>query len=375
MARACIGLIVNPIAGMGGKVGLKGTDGKTIQDEAVARGAVPVAKDRARIALDAMAPRAAELELVTYGGDMGEAVARASGFDPDVIGAAAHEPSQAADTKAAARDMAARGARLILFAGGDGTARDVFEAVGQTVPMLGIPTGVKMHSAVFATGPASAGRLAADYVLGRERVELKDAEITDIDEDAQRRNRLSARLFGYVATPYQRLAMQHAKAMSRGGEDVELDALARAIAESMEHAVLYIVGPGGSTKRILGHLGLEGTLLGVDAVVNRDLVVRDASEADLLALLDGRPAEIISGVIGGQGFVFGRGNQQISAEVIRRTGRGNITIMAGADKLVALRSDRLLVDTGDAALDVELAGFTRVQTAPGQAMMLRLTPA
>ena len=148
--------------------------------------------------------------------------------------------------------------------------------------------------------------------------------------------------------------------------EAELDALARDVSDAMKPDVLYIVGPGSTAKRVVDHLGLEGTLLGVDAVMNHELVARDASEAELLALLAEHPARIVTGVIGGQGFVFGRGNQQISADVIRR-----LTIMAGADKLVALGTDRLLVE----AMHAELAGFVQVRTAPGQSMILRLAPA
>ena len=370
-----IGLIVNPIAGMGGKVGLKGTDGAATLERALALGAVPLANERAGVALAALVSACADVELYTFAGEMGEDAALAAGVTPHVIARARTGQSDAADTMSAAQAMADLGVALILFAGGDGTARDVHETVGQGVPILGIPTGVKMHSAVFATGPATAGRLAGDYVLSGSSVELRDVEIMDIDEDAQRRNRLSARLFGYARTPYHRRRVQHAKAVSRGSAEAELDALAREISGTLKPDVLYIVGPGTTAKRILGHLGLEGTLLGVDAVMNRELIARDASEAELLALVDRHPARIVTGVIGGQGFVFGRGNQQISADVIRHAGRDNITIMAGADKLVALATDRLLVDTGDAALDAELAGFVQVHTAPGQSMMLRLTPA
>ena len=370
-----IGLIVNPIAGMGGKAGLKGTDGAAILQRALALGAVPLANERAGVGLAALASAHAGVELHTFAAEMGEDAARAAGLRPHVVGHTRNDQSDAGDTVAAAQKMAGLGVGLILFAGGDGTARDIYQTVSQRLPMLGIPTGVKMHSGVFATGPASAGRLAGDYVRDGSNVELRDVEIMDIDEDAQRRNRLTARLFGYARAPYLRQRVQHAKTVAHGSSEAELDALAHEISGAMKSDVLYIVGPGSTAKRLLDHLGLEGTLLGVDAVMNRDLVARDASEAELLALLNGHPAEIVTGIIGGQGFVFGRGNQQISAEVIRLTGRGNITIMAGGDKLVALGTDRLLIDTGDAALDAELAGFVQVQTAPGQSMMLRLVPA
>lgn len=369
-----VGLIVNPIAGMGGKVGLKGTDGEAILERARMLGAEPLANERAGVALAAAGWTQDVPGFVTFAGDMGEIVAWAAGLAPLVIGQSRTGASDAGDTAAAAQAMLGRGVDLILFAGGDGTARDIFQIVGQQIPLLGIPTGVKMHSAVFATGPASAGRLAAEFLSDTSgRIRLADAEIMDIDEEEQRQNRLSARLFGYARVPFERRLIQHAKAASKTSGEGELDALGREIAEQMEPDVLHIIGPGSTTQNLLRHLGLEGTLLGADVVRNGELLVRDASEADLLAVLDGRTARIIIGVIGGQGFLFGRGNQQISAEVIQRVGVDNIMVVAAAEKLIALETSRLLVDTGDRQLDAELSGFIRVHTGPGQTMMLRVT--
>jgi len=371
-----VGLIVNPIAGMGGKVGLKGTDGEAILERARMLGAEPLANERTGIALVAAAWTHGAPELFTVAGDMGENVAQAAGLDPHIVGQSRAGASDAGDTAAAAQAMLGRGVDLILFAGGDGTARDIFQIAGQQIPLLGIPTGVKMHSAVFATGPASAGRLAAEFLSdGSDRIRLADAEIMDIDEEEQRRNRLSARLFGYARVPYERRLIQHAKAASTTSGAGELNALTREIAEQMASGMLHIIGPGSTTQNLLKHMGLEGTLLGADVVLDGDLVVKDASEADLLAVLDGRSARIITGVIGGQGFLLGRGNQQISAKVIQRVGVDNIMVVAAAEKLIALDTSRLLVDTGDRDLDAELSGFIRVHTGPGQTMMLRVSAA
>ncbi len=371
-----VGLIVNPIAGMGGKVGLKGTDGEATLDKARALGAEPLANTRAEAALAAASWQRGTLELLTFAGDMGETTATKAGLEPTVIGNSRAGASDAGDTAAAARAMLERDVGLILFAGGDGTARDIFQVIGQEVPVLGIPTGVKMHSAVFATGPASAGRLAAEYLRGGTAgIGLADAEIMDIDEEEQRRNRLSAKLFGYARVPFERRALQYAKAASHVSGQAKLDALGRDTAAGMEQDVLYIIGPGSTTQRLLQHLGLEGSLLGVDVVLNGKAVVRDASEADLLQALDGHEARIISGVIGGQGFLFGRGNQQISAGVIRRVGVDNLMVVAAVEKLIALPTNRLLVDTGDSDLDADLSGFMRVHTGPGETMMLAVAAA
>jgi predicted polyphosphate/ATP-dependent NAD kinase len=369
-----IGLIVNPIAGMGGRVGLKGTDGEAILREAVARGAKPVAHDRAVTALKAAA-QAAAINIVTPSGAMGETAALAAGLEPIVVGAGVGPETTADDTRTAALDLVSERCDLLLFAGGDGTARDIYTVVERQIPMLGIPTGVKMHSAVFGVGPASTGRLAAEFVTEtHNRMVLKDCEIMDIDEDAQRAGQLSARLYGYACVPYERLVVQSAKAGGHS-EDVELDGLAAEIAAAMEPGVLYVVGPGGTAKRVLRHLELEGTLLGVDLVRDGALVDRDASEEDILRHAGGNSMEIIVGVVGGQGFVFGRGNQQISAKVLSCTDADRIIIMAGAGKLAALNGDRLFVDTGSVETDGAVCGYRRVRTGPGRSAMMRLVPA
>ncbi len=374
MAAKRLGVIVNPIAGMGGRVGLKGTDGPDILGRARALGAVPVSPARAIRTLAKLAPVAADVEIVTYPGEMGADAASACGLGATVIGVRRGGGTKAEDTRAAARDLLALGVDLLLFAGGDGTARDIFDATGGRVPILGIPTGVKMHSAVFATSPESAGLLAAEY-LGAEngKAPLRDAEVMDIDEDAFRENRLSARLHGYAKVPRLGTRMQAAKSGTPPGEDAALDSLCRHVAGTMEDGWLYIIGPGTTTARIMERLGLEGTLLGVDAVRDGKLMGADLDEARLLALVDGARAKIIVTIIGGQGYVFGRGNQQISAPVIEKVGRENIMVVASMAKIVSLDGRPLLADTGAEATDRMLAGFIGVVTGPGQRAMLRIS--
>jgi predicted polyphosphate/ATP-dependent NAD kinase len=278
----------------------------------------------------------------------------------------------AADTRAVAQELRTRRVALILFAGGDGTARDILDAVGDGVPMLGIPSGVKMHSAVFAINPEAAGQLAASVATDRGgKISTREAEIMDIDEEAMRTGRVSARLHGYGRVPFERHLVQSAKA---GGiaEDAALDGVCREIAEEMRPGVVYILGPGTTTQRILGHLGLAGTLLGVDAVRDGKLLGLDLAGEQVAALVRGGPAQIIVSVIGGQGYIFGRGNQQIGPDVIRAVGRDNLIVVATQRKLASLEGGRLLVDSGDRALDEQLQGYIRVRTGPGQAAMMRL---
>ncbi len=369
--RKRIGLIVNPVAGMGGSVGLKGTDGQAILARAKALGAKPVAPARALRALRRLAA-AAEVELLGCAGAMGDDTASQAGLQVTLLASRPATATTAADTQAAARELQARGAALILFAGGDGTARDILDVVGDAVPMLGIPSGVKMHSAVFAISPEAAGQLAALVATDRDgKISYREAEIMDIDEDAVRSGRVCARLHGYGRVPFERHLVQSAKA---GGitAGAALDGVCREIAAEMLPGVVYVLGPGTTTQRILRHMGLAGTLLGVDAVRDGRMLGLDLRSGQIEELVRGQPAQIIVSVIGGQGYIFGRGNQQISPGVVRSVGRDNIVIVATQQKLASLEGGCLLVDTGDPELDERLQGYVRVRTGPGQSAMMRM---
>jgi predicted polyphosphate/ATP-dependent NAD kinase len=245
--------------------------------------------------------------------------------------------------------------------------------VRTSVPVIGVPTGVKMHSAVFGTTPRAAGHLAARFLGPDAEVRLREAEVMDIDEEALRAGRVSARLFGLARVPHERGLVQACKGGARPDDEAALDALARRIAREWPPGRLMILGCGTTTRRVKRALGFEGTLLGVDVALGGRLLAADVTEAQLLRLLDRAPeAGILASVTGGQGFLFGRGNQQISAEVIRRVGRANITVVTGAGKLAALDPALLHVDTGAAEVDAMLAGYIGVHTAPGQRMMMRI---
>jgi predicted polyphosphate/ATP-dependent NAD kinase len=351
-----LGLIVNPVAGLGGRVGLKGTDGREIVRRALELGAQPVAPVRADRALSRLERHRDGITIVAGARAMGGDAAREHGFETEVVDVA--EETSADDTRAAAAEMERRRVDLILYAGGDGTTRDIVDAVGTRVPILGIPTGVKMHSGVFATSPEAAGDLAAS------QFELREAEVMDIDEEALRDGRVSAQLYGVATVPRDRTRVQHPKAGSRGG-DAGLEALCRELAIEAGEG-LWLFGPGTTTGKILSHLGIEGTLLGIDAIEDGQPAGLDLSESQLLGLLDGRTARVVVSVVGGQGYVLGRGNQQLSPEVIRR---GDLVVIASLEKLIALDPQRLLVDTGDVELDRELSGYRRVRVAPGHTVV------
>ncbi len=358
-----LGFIVNPVAGMGGRVGLKGSDGEEILRRARQLGASPSAPGRAREALEELAEAGVELELLTYPGEMGEEVARQAGFQPHVLGRIDSGQTTAEDTLRAACDMQAAGADLLLFAGGDGTARDVYRAVGRGLPVVGIPAGVKIHSGVYAVHPRAAGRLSALFLEGRIK-HCHDQEVMDIDEEAFRQGRVAARLYGYLQVPRERRLTQGAKAASAGGghEESAMASIAEEVARRMQAGRLYLVGSGTTPQAILQRLGLEGTLLGVDLVLDGRLIGMDLNEQEMLATLGPQPAAVIVTPIGGQGYLFGRGNQQISPRVIRRVGLENILVVATPAKLSSLHRWPLRVDTGDRTLDRALQGYVRVVT-------------
>jgi len=364
-----IGLIVNPLAGIGGRVGLKGSDGIETQRRALELGAIPESIHRASLSLIQLLQTESTLEVVTFPREMGETSAREAGFTPKVIGEIGNSTTDK-DTRRAVREMSVLGLDLILFAGGDGTARDVCSAIPEQFPCLGIPAGVKIHSAVYATNPKHAGELAGMYLAGNAR--LREAEVLDLDEDAYRDGRVSTRLYGTLHVPYRPLLLQNQKAPSPASEARQAEAIAVDVVEGMQSGVAYILGPGTTTRAIAQELKVEKTLVGVDVVRNGKLIANDVTQRQLLDLLETMPARIIVTPIGGQGFLFGRGNQQIGPEVIRKVGRGNIIVVSTSNKLRALRLQPFIVDTGDPEVDTLLTGYFSVTTGYKEKMVYKV---
>ena len=350
-----IGFLINPIAGMGGAVGLKGTDG--LAAAARARGAKPQAAVRARACLHLLSQEPSLL-FFAASGEMGENVLLQCGLPYTLAYTAARE-SSSDDTKRACQAFLENGVDLILFCGGDGTARDVANAAGLR-PILGIPAGVKMHSGVFAISPQAAAELALGFVRGE--LLARDTEIVDVDEELYRAGELQTRLYAIAKTPYQPVLVQERKRIySASCEEEFKDQIALFASEFMRDGSAYILGAGTTTARIAELLGVEKTLLGVDVIQEGRLQQKDASERDLLALLDReKSVKVIVSPIGAQGFILGRGSQQISASVLQRIGVENLIIVSTPHKLAEL--PRLLVDTGDLEMDRILAGKRMVVT-------------
>lgn len=354
-----VGFIVNPIAGMGGAVGLKGTDGKEILEKAIVLGAKPVAPTRAKTFLSELQPIKEHIQLIVGAGWMGEKEANNQDFCYKVFGEN-KEVTNNIDTIETARRITKEGVDLLVFCGGDGTARDILNAVKARIPVLGVPTGVKMHSAVFAIDPKAAARIV--YRFLSKQLPLWEAEVMDIDEEAFRRGRVSARLHGYLLSPYEPRLIQGAKIASPMTESELRNqaAIAIYVTESMENDVVYVVSAGTTTRTLGDILDEKKTLLGVDLFVNKKIIARDVNEKKILEAIEGKKAKIVVTPIGGQGFIFGRGNQQISPKVIRKVGKDNIIVVATNNKMKNLK--RLKVDTGDTELDAEFAGEIKVVT-------------
>jgi predicted polyphosphate/ATP-dependent NAD kinase len=352
-----VGFVVNPIAGMGGRVGLKGTDGRA--EEALARGAEPVSPVRAGEMLRALRPlkAASEIHWITCRGAMGSALLDAEGYPPSSYEIAAEPPARtsAEDTRAACREFEKRGADLIIFCGGDGTCRDVIDAVDARLPILGVPAGVKMHSGVFGIHPATVATILDAWLQGYLRV--GDAEVLDVDEEAYRRGEWVVRMYGTAKTLVEPALVQTGKMLfAEVSDDAMKDEIADHVKElvASEPDTLFLLGPGSTVEHVAKRLGVEKTVLGVDALHGGRLVGRDLDEAGILKLLDRYPkAKLIVSPIGAQGFILGRGNLQLSPAVVRRIGVPNVIVGATPAKLNA--TPVLRVDTGDPALDREFA--------------------
>jgi predicted polyphosphate/ATP-dependent NAD kinase len=372
--RRRVGLIVNPIAGIGGPLAMRGSDHFASMAEAERLGGRPVAGIRAERALRRLRALHQDLDIVAAPGPMGADAAKAAGFSPAILDGRLADATTAHDTRVAADALMRRGVDLILFAGGDGTACDVFAVVADGVALVGIPTGVKMHSAVFAVSPEAAGETVAMAL--RHACPTRPVEIMDSDPAELAAGRPSAHLFGYALTPTLPRLMQAAKASRPADDQAALEALGRRLARQAKQGQLTLVGPGTTMAPIKRAFGAEATLMGVDAFVDGRLVAAHGDAETLAALCrQHRDTRLVVGIVGGQGFVFGRGNQQLSPEVLRAIAPEDIRIVASREKLLALGAPQLWIDTGDVVLDRMLEGYRRIDTGPNDTMVMVLKAA
>ena len=365
-----LGVIVNPYAGLGGTVGLKGSDGEATVAEAFNRGAEPRAMARMRRALQVLLPWREQLHLFCYAGDMGESCAIALDFSYTVVGSPSAQVTTAVDTCEAARVLMAQGVDLILFAGGDGTARNIADAVGTRQAVLGVPSGVKMHSGVYAITPEGAGHIV-QLLLEGKWVPIVEQDVKDIDEDAFRAGQVRARFYGTLLVPEAPQFLQQVKNSGAQVDELAQIDVANEVIEHLVDDTLYIVGPGSTTQVLLQQMNLAGSLLGVDLMRNQQLLATDVTAQDISNALDQHTGEvrIIITAIGGQGHIIGRGNQQLTPDILRRVGKENIQVIATREKILALQGRPLLVDSHDPVLDKTFAGYLPVITGYRERIM------
>jgi predicted polyphosphate/ATP-dependent NAD kinase len=360
-----LGFLINPIAGMGGRVGLKGTD--NIARNALRMGARPVAPARAREFLNALRTidLKEQLRIITCPPPMGQEEVEEAGFSAQVLQMKLKSETTANDTKYAVKLMTERNLDIIVFVGGDGTARDILEALLKVqidVPVLGVPSGVKMYSGIFAVSPSDAAVVLEAF--GKKEVEFMESEIMDANEPDIREDKFNVRLYGFLGGPFLPMRIQGSKQVSAETLDEHENqlAIARFIVESMSTDGTYILGPGTTVKCVADLLGAEKTLLGVD-LYKKSKLVKDVNEAKLLSLVKNwQNTWIILSPIGRQGILFGRGNQQISPEIIRHVGKERIIVGATRSKLQGIQGGVLRVDTGVDEVDDLLRGYMRVIT-------------
>ncbi len=378
-----IGFVINPLAGIGGAVALKGSDGEKIVEQALALGAKPQAESRASLAMSQIeATSEPNFLILTAAQTMGENVLSALNLPFEVIYQAASQ-SSVQDTKNVVAKFVEHGVDLIVFAGGDGTARDVMDVLSaaateqQTIPVIGIPAGVKIHSAVYALTPVRAGELI-NQLINNQLMSLVDAQVMDLDEQAFREGKVVAKCYGYLSVPVDDTRMQLIKQGGLNHHELAVQDIATEVIESMQTDVYYLIGSGSTTAEIMDQLDLDNTLLGVDIVRNQMLVANDVDEQTILTTIENSPTKIVVTIIGGQGHIFGRGNQQLSAKVIETVlqqtedDKKNLCIIATNEKLQSLEKRPMIADTGDVLLDEKLSGLYSVITGYQQKTLYRL---
>ena len=358
-----LGVIVNPFAGIGGALALKGSDGAQVREKALAMGAEKKANEKMAKALSILDALSGKFTVVTAQGEMGESVCLALGLPHEVIYSPSCTQTEGEDSEKAAQAMLEANVDLLLFAGGDGTARNICNVVGAAIPVLGVPAGCKIHSGVYCVSPAAAGQVVSQMIAG-ELVSEMEAEVRDIDENAFRQGKVIAKHYGEMRVPAELTYIQAVKMGGKEDEALVLDDIAAYVSEMMEDEpdTYFVMGSGSTVGAIMEYLGLGNTLLGVDVVRQGKREASDVTASQLIALTQGKPCKVVLTVIGGQGHLLGRGNQQLSPEFIRHVGKQNMIVVATKQKIRGLHGKPLRLDSGDERLDAQLSGAFTIIT-------------
>jgi predicted polyphosphate/ATP-dependent NAD kinase len=371
MNKFKLGFLINPIAGIGGSVAFKGSDGAGIAEKAQMLGAQAKANIRARIALEVLSAYQDDIVIYTANALMGEDCAKQLGFNTEVIYSSDVNDSDpllqtsAQDTEEATKALIEQGVDILLFAGGDGTARNICHQVSDHFPVLGIPAGCKIHSGVYAVTPKAAGRVI-EMMVTHQLVTLTEADVMDIDETLFREGVVKAKRYGEMRIPSELRYVQAVKSGGKESDELVLQDIAASVIDDME-AELYIIGSGSTTAFVMEELGEKNTLLGVDVMCEQAVIANDVTENELWQYIQKakqqqQTVKLVITLIGGQGHIFGRGNQQLSPRIIRNIGKEHIIIVATKTKLTSLETRPLIADTGDSELDQQLSGYLPITT-------------
>lgn len=357
-----LGVIVNPFAGIGGALALKGSDGTDIRNKALANGGEQLAMAKATLALLECTEIKDNIVIFTGSDDMGENLATKLGMKTQIVHRNGGQ-TEMQDTMTLASKLLEANVDLILFAGGDGTARNICSVVNTKVPVLGVPAGCKIHSGVYAISPKAAGKVLLKVIKG-ELLSLHEAEVRDIDEVLFRQGKVLSKHYGEMKVPSELSYIQAVKMGGIESDELLLDDISDYVIEIMEDLpnTAFVMGSGSTVDAIMQRAQLPNTLLGVDVVKAGKVIAKDLTAADLIRLTDNTPTKLVATVIGGQGHLLGRGNQQLSPQFIRRIGKQNIVLVATKAKLKLLGEKGLISDSGDANLDNDLAGPISVVT-------------
>jgi len=370
-----IGFILNPIAGMGGKIGLKGTDGIEIYELISKLGLEPWSPVRGLRFLEFLKKLDNNLKIVVYSDQMGGNLVKNIGFE--MISITKNENKKytsSMDTKIAAKKMLEMGVDIIIFVGGDGTARDIQDSVGINIPVIGVPAGVKMYSSVFASSPETAAKITINYLNGNIKKTI-EAEVLDIDENLFRNGIYRVKLYGFLKIPYDNVYYPGSKIPTSENEELNQIEIAQEIINNLDNNIYYIIGPGSTTKRIIKNLNFETSLLGIDIIKGRKLIGSNLNEYKILEIINKNKSKLIITPIGGQGYIFGKGNLEISANVIKKIGgKKNIIIISTRNKIYKLNQKPFLIDTNDKELDERLSGWYKVIVGLNEYMMYKAVP-
>ena len=365
-----VALIVNPIAGMGGKVGLKGTDGPEILAAAWERNAIPQAGEKAVRAINIFKNEAASHKFFVPSGNMGADLLAGRGISFQITYQASEITSSEDTRNFLSQLLEKERADLLIFVGGDGTARDIADIAGEDIPAIGIPAGVKIHSSCYAISPERGGELVGAFLSAKVK-RFRLAEVVDLDEELYRKGDIQSKLYGYLKTPDDS-RLQNRKSGSGSSESAQQEQIAFQVLDQMEKGIPYLIGPGTTTRAVWQKLGVNGSLLGIDLIEDEEILGRDLSEKDILSLVRGRRVGLIITPTGGQGFLLGRGNHQISPEVMQFIEKKDIIIAATQEKILTLEGRPLYLDTGCERTNKRLVGYYQVVTGFRQALMYKV---